>query len=410
MRAIGTLLVVWLSAFRALAAPDAAAVRIDLDPPTALGSDAGGLVFLSGRALADGPGGGGLDLVLALDTSDSTDEAAYEADPRAERGSPSPLSRLAAWLGISRSAKATPTILAEELRAARAVLADLDPRSSRVAIVLLAGESRGAADAPVIALPLTADFARARALLDWFEAEGPGGQASWSAGLRSSIALLVGVDGGTPSDVPELRRRALLLLTDARLAFDEQSEPDLSAVLSQARRADVRVDALVFGEEASRGAPLLQRLAQSTGGRTLEVTRAADVLDSAAAFDHARLAGLEVWNNTLAEPARALHRRADGSFGSLLRLAPGENQIVVVARGWNGIESRREIRVDREAVATSSDLAALEPASLALRGRLLRTLHEQQIAAAVSPRQRDLRVVPEPDSVDSAPAAAAPAD
>jgi len=411
VRTVGALLVVWIMAVRALAATDAPAVRIDLDPPTALGSDAGSLVFLSGRALAGDPRGGGLDLVLALDNSDSTDEAAYELDSPAERRSPSPLARFLAWLGLSGTAPRAPTIFAEELRAARAVLADLDPHTTRVAIVLLAGDSRDEAGAPVTALPLTADFERARALLDWFEAEGPGGQAQWSAGLRRSVALLVGLAGSAPSVVPDLRRRALLVLTDARLACEERSEPDLRATLDQARRADVRVDALVFGEEAARGAPLLQQLAQHTGGRTLGVTRATDLFEAALAFDHARVAGLEVWNDTLAEPARALHRRADGSFGSLLRLAEGENQISVVARGWNGLETRREIRVDRDAVVASSDPSTLEPASLALRGRLLRTLHAQQIAASGSAPQRDLRVVPdEAKSAESVPAAIAPAD
>ncbi len=410
MRGFAALLVVCLAASRALAATDSGGVRIDLDPPSALGSDAGGLVFLSGRALIDAPGGGGLDLVLALDTSDSTDEAAYDADPNAEHRSPSPLSRLLAWLGLSRSAVAAPTVFEEEIRAARAVLADLDPRTSRVAIVLLAGDATSGVGAPITALPLTTDFDRARALLSWFEAEGPGGEAHWSAGLRRSVALLVGLDGETPSSSPEIRRRALVILTDARLAPDEWSDSDFDAALDQARRADVRVDALVFGEEASRGAPLLQRLAQTTGGRTFEVTRAADILESVSALDHARVAGLEVWNDTLAEPARALHRRADGSFGSLLWLAPGENHITVVARGWNGVESRREIRVNRESVASSSEPGTLGPASLALRGRLLRRLHEQQIAAAASPRPRDLRVAPEADSIAPTPAAAAPTD
>ena len=414
MRGSGVLLVACLVAGRALAATDAASVRIDLDPPSALGSEASGLVFLSGRALADAPGGGGLDLVLLLDTSDSTDEAAFEnapADRPAQRGARSLLARLFTWLGYSRSDPARPTILSEELRAARAILADLDPHTSRVGIVLLAGESGSTPGAPVTALPLASDFARARALFDWFELQGPGGQAQWSAALRRSLALLVGVDGeNTPAQVPDLRRRALLVLSDARLAPVERSGPELEAVLDQARRADVRVDALVFGEEAARGAPLLQQLAHRTGGSARGVLQAADVLEAASAFDHARVARLEVWNDTLAEPAAALHRRADGSFGSLVRLAPGENQISVVARGWNGLESRREIRVDRETVVASAGLSALEPAALALRGRLLRTLHEGQIARASSPPARDLRVAPEAKSAESAPAAAAPAD
>ena len=411
MRASGALVVAFLSASRAIAAPDAAALRIDLDPPTALGSDAGGMVFLSGRALAGNAGVGGLDLVLALDTSDSTDEAAYEAAPPATAGSPSPLSRFLAWLGLSKPATQTPTIFSEELRAARAVLADLDPGTSRVAIVLLAGEAVGGSGGPVTALPLSSDFARARLLLDYFEVEGPGGNARWSAGLRRSVALLVGIDAA-PAAEPEVRRRALLVLTDARLAPDEQNDPDLDATLAQARRANVRVNALVFGEEALRGAPLVKHLVMQTGGRTLTVTRATDALVAATALDHARVARLEVWNDTLAEPARALARRPDGSFGSLVRLAPGENRITVVARGWNGLESRRDIRVNREAVATTPELVVLEPASLALRGRLLREWHERQIAASTAPRPRDLRVAPDDAKSEAAapPAAATPAD
>ncbi|MEX2208174.1 MAG: hypothetical protein WEF50_18270 [Myxococcota bacterium] len=412
MRTFAALVVFCLASTGALGATGEPAVRIDLDPPSALGSDASGLVFLSGRALAEAPGAAGLDLVIALDTSDSTDEAAFEtAEQQPVDSAPRTLlARFVRWLGFSRSSPTTPTILSEELRAARGILAELDPRTSRVGIVLLAGESRAAIPVPVTALPLTSDFARARALFDWLEAEGSGGQALWSAGVRRSLALLLGVEAGGDPAAADPRRRALLLLTDARLARADSSEPELAAVLDQARRADVRVDALVFGEEASRGAPLLQPLVQSTGGRTLAVIEPADVLEAASAFDHARVARLEVWNDTLAEPARALHRRADGSFGSLVRLAPGENRITVLASDWNGLESRRQIRVDREAVATSDDLAGLAPEALLLRGRLLRTLHQGQIAAASQAPARDLRVVPEAKSPDSAPAAAAPVD
>jgi hypothetical protein len=412
VRSYGALLLFCLAATRALAATDAAAVRIDLDPPSALGSEASGLVFLSGRALADTSGAAGLDLVIALDTSDSTDEPAFEAsEPRhVGSGARTLIARFITWLGFSRPAPSAPTILSAELRAARALLADLDPHTSRVAIVLLAGEARSASHAPVTALPLTSDFARAGALLDWLESEGSDGQAQWSAGVRRSLALLLGLEGGAESQASGLRRRALLVLTDARLASSEASDPDLVAVLDQARRADVRVAALVFGEEAARGAPLLRPLVERTGGRTLAVREPDDLPEAASAFDHARVARLEVWNETLAEPARALHRRADGSFGSLIRLAPGENRITVVASDWNGLEGRRQIRVDRDAVASSDDLAALAPEALVLRGRLLRTLHQGQIAASSQPRERNLRVAPEAKSSATAPAEAAPAD
>ena len=57
------------------------------------------------------------------------------------------------------------------------------------------------------------------------------------------------------------------------------------------------------------------------------------------------------------------------------------------------------------AVATDGGFRAL-----LLRGRLLRTLHEGQIAAASQARARDLRVAPEAKSAETAPAAAAPVD
>jgi len=408
VRAVAALLAVCLGAESALAAADALAVRIELDPPTALGSDAGGLVFLSGRALADFPRGAGLDLVLALDTSDSTDEAAYESGAEV-RGPQSAFADFLDWLGFGDSAATGPTIFAEELRAARAVIADLDPGTSRVAIVLLAGDPDGGSRAPVVALPLSEDFARATRLLDWLEPRGPEGHADWASGLRAGVSLLVGLD--TPR-APELslRRRALLILTDARLSAAEAGDPALASVLAQAQRAEVRIDALVFGEEAARGAQFAQRLAASAGGRSLPITQAALLPDAPSQLDYARIAGLEVWNDTLAEPARALYRRADGSFGSLVQVAPGENHILVVARSWDGFESRAEILVIRSELATPADLAGLAPATVALRGRLLRTMQERQVPAAVRPRRRDLRVGPEANAARSVPASAAPAD
>jgi len=409
VRAFATLAVIALAAGRALAAGEGAALRIELDPPAALGSESRELVLLTGRALA----GDGLDLVLALDSSDSTDEPAYESDAAARRAPPSFVSRVLGWLGFAPRERPARTVLSEELRAARALLADLDPRSSRVGIVLLAGEPGGDSRAPVTALPLTSDFARAHALLDWFEKQGPDGQAQWSAGLRRALALLLGLEpAATAGAEPRspLRRRALLVLSDGRFAPGEHVAAELDALLDQARRADVRIDALVFGEEAARGAPQLHDVARRTGGRAVGVGDAAQFAEAVAGFDHARVAGLEVWNDTLAEPARALLRRPDGSFGSLLRLAPGENQIRVVARAWNGLESRRELRVERESLLAAAEPETLDPAALALRGRLLRTLHQNQIAAGSRARARDLRVGPEAKSPETAPASAAPVD
>ncbi|MGI9590219.1 MAG: hypothetical protein ACR2P8_02530 [Myxococcota bacterium] len=121
--------------------------------------------------------------------------------------------------------------------------------------------------------------------------------------------------------------------------------------------------------------------------------------------DLARVAGIEVYNQTNGEVGRGVRVFPDGTFDALVPLAPGENRLQVTARGRGGGEQVVERRVffDAREPGSPEEAVAFEARSrrfeetLRLRALELELAAEARRPAPAQERQLELRAEETPE-------------
>ena len=337
-------------------------LSIDTPQPHALLGGPSALAFLSGRALAFDIGTQGLDLILAIDTSDSTDERFFE--PGSVRvGERSFWLELRDNLAQRRQAPTEETLLGAQIRVAQELLARLDPRTTRVGIVAYAGDWEPEIPDSRTEVGLTADFDEVRRGLARIQRRGSWGPTNMVAGLMRGVSELLATPSALASPRAEVGRVVVILgdWTGLRPFRENPTAPtELSALrVSYAQRAQVRVDSVVVGEEARRPLAAARHLAAATRG---SVTRVSDPADLEALFeelDYTRVELIQVRNRSLGSPWRTALRTADGGFASLVPLEEGLNHLQVSVRARNGTGVMREVDVG---YAPSHDRQPIPPA------------------------------------------------
>ncbi len=330
-------------------------LRLAIDYPAdaaVIGDDEG--AFLAGRALALLGEFRRFDVMLVLDTSDST-RAASGADVN-ENG----VVGEDRVFGIFPTSDAGDSILAAEVAAAERVLESLDPRSTRVGVVTFAGEplpppnvlTVGGSHRPdaVIEEPLTTEYGRVRKALHHVLERGPEGLTNMTEGLRAGVRELKGFRGGV-SQPDAGSEKVVLFFTDGQptLPYDgaavAQNVRSVLRAADQARRAGVIIHSFAIGPEALDGPVAVVEMARITEGRFTPVRRPGDLVRVIENVDFANLESLSVRNQTLGRDATELVQKADGGFGALVPLAKGKNVLEVKARATDGSEARAQVTV-----------------------------------------------------------------
>lgn len=340
------------------------AIEIEAPGDAQVAAGEHGLAFLAGRVAWFGPGREALDLVLVLDVSDSTDEPSSWLSP------PEPpwWRRVLARLGRPAPLEPAHTVLGDELRAARALVAELDPARTRVAVVAFAGDFDSARENAWTEVPLTHDFRAVRAALERVLRRGSGGLTDPSAGVHRALAELLGTRSALSPARGEARR-AIVLLTDARGPWRFVSDGgERVPALRRAELAKARVDVFAFGEEAQRPDTPARGWPAATGGVWLDASAPERVHSALAALRYSEVDEITVRNRTTGAQAERVARDPDGGFSCLLQLAPGANQVEVVARLSDGRSAVRSLELVR---ADEASPPALSARLLRRRGRLL---------------------------------------
>jgi hypothetical protein len=316
-------------------------------------------VFVSGRARAHTGERRGFDVAIVIDTSLSTIEpTGADINGNGRIGS--------AYLGpvssLFEPAADDPgdSILAAEVAAARHLLRELDPRSTRVALVTFAGEMnptrsrlyfwRPPAPPAQTREPLTRDFARIERALDEVLATQPAGVTHMAAGVDQATLELLGLRG-SESELDARSEKVMLFLTDGQptLPYGPGKDADnVRAVLAAAERARkgaIRVHTFAIGPEALAGPVATVELAARTQGYFIPVRAPGDLVDVVEAVHFPDLRDVTVRSATTGELAHPFHSDADGFFSGLVAAAPGANQIEIIARADDGTAARREIAV-----------------------------------------------------------------
>ena len=286
------------------------------------------LIFVSGKVARDAGRSARVDVFLVVDVSDST--AQYAGSDLGDAGALPDNSGFSGFptpqISIGGMSVGTPpvrnlrnSILAAEVAAARRLLVQLNPETTRVGVLTF---SEGAK----LLQPLTNDFERLRRVLDDILRAGPYGGTNMVEGIRMGITELMGL-GASEKRTDAVKVQ--IMLTDgfptlpigrARLAAPEDTNLAINAA-RLAGKAGIKVHVFTLGEEALSYPRAAVGIAQESGGTYTPVIRPADVLSVVENVSVVGVDSVQVVNRTTGQ--KATQHRLSGRWVLLFRGAGG---------------------------------------------------------------------------------------
>jgi hypothetical protein len=331
-------------------------------------------VFLSGRAIAPYGDYQMLDVVFVIDTSGSTAApSGMDVNGNGTVGTPQ-LGVVGSVLGLG-STDSGDSILSAEVAAARQFLSRLDARRTRVALVTFAGEDLGngtfevpSKDSALTEVGLSHEYRDVEKALLRVLHRGPRGLTHMAAGVDQATIELLGLRGAYSKKDPR-SEKIVVFLTDGQPVMPRGGPTQAVLRAAQrAKKAGVRFYTFGIGEEALAGPLAITQLAEVTGGTFTPVREAGRLPELIAEVDFAEIETLTVRNVTLGTDAHAVEMGADGTFGALIPLQAGKNELEVVAVSSDGRTAKDSVSVS---YAPEAQSPAVPPALVAMRNRLL---------------------------------------
>jgi hypothetical protein len=362
-------------------------LEIEFPGDGAVVSDSACGTFVAGRAMALDDRSKRFDVALVLDTSGST-EAPTGADidgdgvvGTMQRG------RISSLFGTTTDEG--DSILAAEVAAARQILRDFDPRTTRVAVVTFAGGD-GARETGPPALtrqPLTNEYARVEHALDFILRAEPHGQTHISGAVDHATTELMGLFGSRSEKIAD-SEKLVFFFTDGQptLPFGPLAQADNTRAVRQsaqrANKAGIRIHSFAIGPEALEGPIASVELADMTGGSFIPVRHPGELSAVVDALNFANLDEVILRSETTGDAAEPFRVTADGSWGGFVKLVPGSNNVQISARSTDGIDAVKRLHIVHEPGAQPPSI----PADLGIRhNRLLedclRNLKQLRVAA-----------------------------
>jgi hypothetical protein len=366
---------------------------IDSPSPNTVIGDPAGMAFISGKALALFGELQTFDIMFAIDTSESTSSpsgADVDGDGEIDgAGRPGWLRAMGSILPIPYSSSGD-SVLAAELAAVRAMLDQLDPRSTRVGIVSFDGDHDPMTPDAFTVVPLTSKYKKVHRGLDELMDQGPRGMTNMVSGVDRALIELFGFTGAY-SEPRKQARRVIIFLTDGipTLPLTGRRENSRMAIARamKAARLEVRIDTYAIGEEALQEPVVAVEMARVTNGIFTPVREPKNLRAVFEDINFADIEKLEIRNITTGKPAEYQIQNADGTFSALVPMREGKNVVEVRARATDG--STQKVRVPVRFVR-GADAQPLSPGLIAQRNRLL----ENQL---VDLRNRSLQIETERD-------------
>jgi Mg-chelatase subunit ChlD len=301
------------------------------------------LIFVSGKVARDAGRSARVDVFLVVDVSGSTaqyagsdlGDAGELPDNSGFSGFPTPQITIGGMsVGRPPVRNLRNSILAAEVAAARRLLVQLNPETTRVG-VLTFGEGAK------LLQPLTNDFERLRRVLDDILRAGPYGGTNMVEGIRMGITELMGL-GASEKRTDTVKVQ--ILLTDGfptlPIGVSRRAAPeDTNLAINAARlagKAGIKVHVFTLGEEALSYPRAAVGIAQESGGTYTPVIRPADVLSVVENVSMIGVDSVQIVNRTTGQKATQHRLTADGFFSSALPVVEGPNQIDVFARASDG--------------------------------------------------------------------------
>ena len=412
VRTISILLLFVLLGPAASAAPTASAatnpVRISIENPTR-GEPVLNTVHqapIRGSASAERDRSHGVDVLIVIDVSESTQEASgvdvnrnghVGFDPRQERVPPGtfPPGTVCTDRGDS--------ILAAEIAAADALIQSLDPTTLRVGVLSFAGQVNpltfqqavyGQQDAWVEA-PLTSDFQQVRRALQNILVRGPRGGTNFAAGVRLAVTELAGLYGGKSASRPDAKK-VVMFLTDGIPSFpfgsSRVSDPgDTEAALNAARvahKAGIIINTYALGPVALSNPIAATEISRITLGTFTPVQNPGDVITYFRSASFSNVEDVIFTNLTTREISEDVSLSPDGSFSGYVPVREGVNRVRVTALATDGSEGSVEFDLEFAVSGLNSKELSIELERIRRQNRELQILVENDRIKRFRAKQR----------------------
>ena len=358
------------------AEPSRLMLTIDSPEADAVMGDPGGMAFLSGKAMALFGDFQPFDIMFVIDASESTDApSGADIDGDGEIGH----RRGEGFLGIFGRIPLLPntdrgdSVLAAEVAAVRILLNQLDPRTTRVGVVVFSGDRDSLTPDAFTQVPLTTDHQKVHRGLDEILDIGPNGMTNMVSAVDLATVELLGLRSAY-SERRSGARRIMLFLTDGRPTL-----PMLNSTIQNARMAiakavraaklGIRIDTYAIGKDALKEPIVVVEMARVTpGGIFTPIRHPKDLRAIFEEVSFAEIEKLEIRNRSTNTQAEHQIQNPDGTFSALVPVRVGKNTLEVFARSTDGTETRRQVNVT---VLGEGPVPELTPRQLAQRNRLL---------------------------------------
>ena len=307
------------------------------------------MIFVSGKVGREAGRSANVDIFLVIDVSGSTAMYAGANLPDADQppgSSAFPMPQITiGGMGLGSPPPRNPrnSILAAEVAAARRLLLQLNPQTTRVGVLTFSENAK-------LLQPLTNDFEQVRRVLAEVLRSGAYGGTNMVEGIRLGISELMGF-GASQRRTDAIKVQ--FLLTDGfptlPIGGGKRWTPeDTDLAINAARlagKAGIKVHVFALGEEALSYPRAAVGIARESGGIYTPVMRPADVL---AVLENISVVGVDyvqIVNQTLGQKATQLRLAADGFFAAAVPVAEGRNQIEAFARASDGANGRDTITI-----------------------------------------------------------------
>ncbi len=350
-------------------------LAIDSPKSGSLVGDPGGMAFLSGKALAHFGEFQTFDIVFVIDISDSTAApSGADVDGDGKVGQ-----RMGArWLSIFGKVLPLPnsdrgdSVLAAEVSAVETMLMQLDPRTTRVGVVIFGGDADPFTPDATALVPLTTDYHKVRRGLVEILDSGPSGRTNMVSGVLTATVELLGTSSAY-SERREGSRRIMVFLTDGVPTLPLEGAPNQNARMAiqaakKAAKHKIRIDTYAIGSEALDAPVVTVEMAHVTQGVFTPVRNPKDLQAVFEEVNFADIEELRIRNKTTRAPAAYKIQNADGTFSALVPMREGKNTVEVYARSTDGSEAVKRIKLR---FLADAEVQSLSPRLLAQRNRLM---------------------------------------
>jgi len=362
---------------------------------------------IRGNAVAQGEAAAEFDVIIVLDISGSTKVASgVDVDRDGEVGVNPQFELLPPGAYPEGTVSTDPgdTILAAEVAAADALISNLEQGGRvRVGIISFSGEmnpdtgnrKRYDQQDAWLEVPLTSDFAAARARLPTILARGPYGGTNFAAGMRLAITELAALSGARSQPRPDARK-VVLFLTDGLPTFPigagSVADPgDTEAALTAARlahRAGITVNTYSLGPNALTNPYAATEIARITVGTFMPVQNPGDIVSFLQGTSFANVDDVIFTNLTTREVSYDVSLSPDGSFSGFVPVREGKNRVRITALASDGSSGSVDFDLVFETAGLTERELALELGRIRERNKQLILLIERERIQRFRERQR----------------------